>query len=97
VVPLGPGGWGPGEANSVIHSSIFRVWPAEGGPGDPGRASSVAEGRERVLFRTRKSFWEQLFASFYIFKVKVHKAAMKIGGGPWMDFLTFGPTSVHVL
>ena len=89
--------WPPGLVQIRDTFVAFQSLARRGGPGGPGRASSVAEGRERVLFWTRKSFWEQLFASFYIFKVKVHKAAMKIGGGSWMDFLTFGPTSVHVL
>ena len=77
--------------------AVFQSLARRGGPGGPGRASSVAEGRERVLFWTRKSFWDQLFAFVCIFKVKVRTAAMKIGGGSWSDFFTFGPTSVHVL
>ena len=46
------------------------------------------------------SVWKPLrtqFAYFCIFKVKLRKPAMKIGGSPLMDFFAFGPPSVHVL
>ena len=72
------------------------MWPTEEARGGPGRASSVAEGRERVLFWLLKSLRDQLFG-FFIFNGKVRKPARKKGGGPMMDFLTLGPTGVHVL
>ena len=37
------------------------------------------------------------FCTFSLFKGKVRKPAKKKGGGPMMDFLTLGPTGVHVL
>ena len=47
------------------------------------------------------SVWKPLrtqFAYLCIFKViKLRKPVMKVGGGPLMDFLAFGPPSVHVL
>ena len=40
--------WRPGLVKSLIHLLIFDMWPTEDARGGPGRASSVAEGRERV-------------------------------------------------
>ena len=73
------------------------MWPTEDVRGGPGRARSVAEGRERDDFWTQESVREQLFTHFCIFKGKVRKLARKKGGGPMMDFVTLGPTGVHVL
>ena len=73
------------------------MWPTEDARGGPGRARSVAEGRERDDFWTQESVREQLFTLFCIFKGKVRKLVRKKGGGPMMDFFTLGPTGVHVL
>ena len=57
------------------------MWPTEDARGGPGRARSVAEGRERDDFWTQASVREQLFTLFCIFKGKVRKLATKKGGG----------------
>ena len=98
--PGGPG-WSPWRPGLVKFLNTFvdfrhvahrrRPW------GGPGRARSVAEGRERDDFWTQESVREQLFTLFCIFKGKVRKLATKKGGGPMMDFFTLGPTGVHVL
>ena len=57
----------------------------------------VAEGREQRVFWTCKSVRDKVFPRFPFFRAKFEKQLGKWGGGPWMDFGTLGPTSVHVL
>ena len=76
------------KKNSLIHSSIFDMWPTEEARGGPGRARSVAEGRERDDFWIQKSLRDELFTLFCIFKGKVRKRVGKKGGGTMMDFFT---------
>ena len=66
----------------------FQSLTRKGGEGGPGRASLVAEGRERDDFWTQESLREQLFTLFFIFKGKVRKPAKEKGGGPMLDFFT---------
>ena len=71
----------------------------------PSRAGSVFglfSGSRWKLFRV--CFWGlfgrrlgPILYVFCIFNGKVRKAAMKMGGGPLVFFLAFGPPSVHVL
>ena len=59
------------------------MWPTEEARGGPGRASSVAEGRERDDFWIQKSVRDQLFTLFCIFNNKVRKPGREKRG--WSD------------
>ena len=72
--------WSPWPPRLVEFRDTFVAFQSlarRGGPGGPGRASSVAEGRERVLFGTRKSFVDQLFAFFTFSESKFEQQLRK--------------------
>ena len=84
-----------GSAHSMLKSPPLRAGSVFG-----SFWGSLWKPFETVSGPVSGSVWKPLrtqFAYFRIFKVKLRKPTMKIGGGPLLDFFAFGPPSVHVL